>query len=119
MARLGGDEFVLVFRLDADYYAVDVLADELHKAFEVPINLGEVSVRAGGAVGFAESPGCTAELDELLGAADAAMYSAKRKGCCLAIYREEDDGPPVRAPRAPIRTRDHRVPPPGAEVRSR
>jgi diguanylate cyclase len=81
VARLGGDEFVVLLRGPAD--EVGRFAEELARrvvgVLGRPFTLDPVTVRISSSVGVASSgPGHTA--DELLQAADGAMYQAKRSG---------------------------------------
>lgn len=78
VARLSGDEFVVVVPT-ADPEAVDALQARIHEAMAPPARLPdgtlvETSVSIGAAV---TQPGLSAE--EVLAAADAAMYVAKRR----------------------------------------
>ena len=83
VARLGGDEFVIVCPSDADAPDGDAvaqnLAGRLLEVLAAPIEIGERSCTVTASIGIAtvseqQSP------TEALGAADAAMYRAKRSG---------------------------------------
>ena len=83
VARLGGDEFVIVCPSDADApdgeAVAEGLAGRLLKALAAPVEIGERSCTVTASIGIAtvseqQSP------TEALGAADAAMYRAKRSG---------------------------------------
>jgi diguanylate cyclase (GGDEF)-like protein len=77
VARLGGDEFAVLVE-PADY--VDVVSDRVLQALEEPFDLpGEGPTRVTGSVGIAVA-GPEDSADELLAAADVAMYAAKRQG---------------------------------------
>lgn len=79
VARLGGDEFVVV--LDgADDEAAAGAAASLIEALQSPFVLDGADVYARVSVGVAVYPRDGDDLDSLLGAADEAMYSAKREG---------------------------------------
>ncbi|SDG45172.1 diguanylate cyclase (GGDEF) domain-containing protein [Lentzea fradiae] len=78
VARLGGDEFgVLVDGGDADELGAR-LRDALAPPHEVHGRAYRVHASIGVAQRFSHDPAVTA--DDLLGAADAAMYAAKRRG---------------------------------------
>ena len=82
LARLGGDEFALLLAdLPADEARriVDVVTGHMTSALDEPIPVpggGPVPIRA--SIGAGVHPDDGASLDELLRAADAAMYAVKR-----------------------------------------
>ncbi|XUJ34759.1 diguanylate cyclase domain-containing protein [Bradyrhizobium japonicum] len=87
VARMGGDEFVAL----VDGLTPDMALEMGHRLIsEVAISYelgGEVRASVGASVGIAMSPDHGAEVEELLGVADAALYEAKSGGksrCCLA-----------------------------------
>jgi len=79
-ARLGGDEFgiLLVGIPDAAYAAT--VADRLLAALDVPIGVAGRIVSVGASIGIAIDAATMASVDDLLGAADIAMYGAKASG---------------------------------------
>ena len=91
-ARLGGDEFAVV--LEQPVIASDAQAklESLVLRLQEPYRLqlqdhGEVEVRIGASVGIALHPGHGGAVDDLVRAADRAMYAAKGQGkgrCVLA-----------------------------------
>jgi diguanylate cyclase (GGDEF)-like protein/PAS domain S-box-containing protein len=80
LARFGGDEFVAVLPDLKDGLLLSVLMKRLLQACSVPLNLGDVSVSVSASIGVALFPSDAASPEELLRAADAAMYIAKREG---------------------------------------
>lgn len=104
-ARLGGDEFAVLLRFSARDHVTGSVSDALASLVDRPVAMCGIHVRL--SVGYAAVPASEADLGALLGKADVAMYRAKRAGGGLSAYHEVVDGPPVRAPRPPIRTRDH------------
>lgn len=89
VARLGGDEFVIIFEdlpgdgLAATEKLMTRLVDEF-AAHSYPFEGQAIEVRA--SMGAAIYPTLTNNKDELLRAADAAMYTAKRMpGSCFKI----------------------------------
>ncbi len=80
LARLGGDEFIVLLpELDTARHAVHV-AERLIEANARPYRHGDIQLRVGTSIGISLYPvdGVTAE--ELMEAADAAMYQAKAAG---------------------------------------
>src|SRR5213078_406370 len=80
VARLGGDEFaVLLDELQPTDHPLDV-GRRILRSIERPIMLqgGEVVVTA--SIGVARYPDAAGSVDDILKAADTAMYAAKRSG---------------------------------------
>jgi diguanylate cyclase (GGDEF)-like protein len=81
IARLGGDEFVVVIadarELDQIEGTAERLLNEIRREFELP-GYGKVSI--GASIGIAVYPKDGDTLEELLKAADQAMYAAKAAG---------------------------------------
>jgi diguanylate cyclase (GGDEF)-like protein len=76
VARIGGDEFVVIYE-HADEAGALALADRLETAISEPLTLGGVERRLSASIGIAIGHG---EADELIRAADAAVYRAKAAG---------------------------------------
>jgi diguanylate cyclase (GGDEF)-like protein/PAS domain S-box-containing protein len=76
VARVGGDEFVVVYE-HADEAGALALADRLETAISEPVTVGGVERRLSASIGIAIGHG---EADELIRAADAAVYRAKAAG---------------------------------------
>jgi diguanylate cyclase (GGDEF)-like protein len=76
--RLGGDEFVVLLPDITDDEAVSVARRIIARVSE-PFDFAS-SARIGVSVGIAAAPRDGASADELLSAADRAMYDAKRRG---------------------------------------
>lgn len=84
-SRLGGDEFVVVLtNLPAE--AVGVLTDQLLEALDRPIQIDDNRQEIGASVGTATYPGDGGTAEELLQAADIAMYQAKTRGLGQCAY---------------------------------
>ncbi len=80
VARLGGDEFAVLMRSVEDASAAIAVAERILDAVSQPIpNLRE-DVRVGASIGIAIRSTDGIEISTLMREADAAMYSAKRKG---------------------------------------
>lgn len=78
-ARLGGDEFAVVLE-DVDEAGASLVAARVVQALRHPFSLAGQELEMGGSVGVAFSRNGTSTPDELIRAADAAMYEAKRDG---------------------------------------
>jgi diguanylate cyclase (GGDEF)-like protein len=79
MARLGGDEFAIIARYVKTNAALDDLAHCLIKTIREPFELGGFRVRTTISIGIAVSPSDGATADELVVAADLALYAAKER----------------------------------------
>lgn len=78
LARFGGDEFVVLTEGVTPAQA-HALSDRMLAVLDEPFDIGGRTVHVTASVGIATSAVCPPE--ELLQAADAAMYVAKRRGC--------------------------------------
>ncbi|MEN3007876.1 diguanylate cyclase [Pseudothermotoga sp.] len=87
LARFGGDEFVLLV-YDCDEECTKNLAERLIKLIEEPIDLGDGrQIKISANMGVAFYPKDGEELDQLVRAADIAMYHAKRNNALLAFFK--------------------------------
>jgi diguanylate cyclase (GGDEF)-like protein len=77
LARLGGDEFGVIVDCVKSRGALDDLANSLIKAIRTPFDLGGYRVRTTVSVGVAVSPSDGENADDLIVAADLALYAAK------------------------------------------
>lgn len=99
IARLGGDEFALVAHNAADREQLSMLAHRLIESLEQPIKLPGGEVKLGVSIGIASYPQNGQSIDDLLTAADVAMYQAKHQGknrACFSAggHRMTDQGIP-------------------------
>lgn len=79
LARIGGDEFTVLLRNVPDAVVAGQVADRLLLAVDEPFEVPDGEVSVGMSVGVAlAGRGVTA--DDLLSAADAALYACKRSG---------------------------------------
>ena len=78
--RLGGDEFVVVLEGSADPLSTVDLADQLIKAIECPVEIGERAVYVGASAGVSFFCGESWSSELLLEQADLALYKAKADG---------------------------------------
>jgi diguanylate cyclase (GGDEF)-like protein/PAS domain S-box-containing protein len=79
-ARIGGDEFVIVCESISDADEVTALADRVLAAVNESVTCGERSVMLTASIGIATSFTGETGVDEMLRAADMAMYEAKTAG---------------------------------------
>lgn len=81
VARLGGDEFVVTL-LESNLKRATMVAERILESLRLPYDLGnkEAISSISGSIGIAEYPDHAENLDDLLSAADKAMYTAKRRG---------------------------------------
>lgn len=81
LARLGGDEFALIVDGLADSVELAAIAHKLIAALNESITLPRGAVvTVGTSVGGSIYPDCATEMDSLIAAADAAMYTCKAAG---------------------------------------
>ena len=78
VARLGGDEFALLLP-GADLASAQAVAARIGRAFDEPLVLEDHTVDMGAGIGIACWPEHAADADLLLGRAELAMYTAKRR----------------------------------------
>ena len=77
LARLGGDEFAALVPLVRTRAEVEEIAQRLERCLDEPFALEELALTGSASVGIALYPEDGATRDDLLNAADAAMYLAK------------------------------------------
>ena len=77
VCRLGGDEFTVVCRRVDDVRVLGDLAAGITAGLAEPIGVGGHEVRIGATVGIAAAQPGLATIDELVDAADGALYEAK------------------------------------------
>ncbi|MEO0995972.1 MAG: EAL domain-containing protein [Pseudomonadota bacterium] len=80
IARLGGDEFAVLIDAVPEPAAIATVAGKLLAAVGAPLTIGGRAVDVTPSIGIATCPDAATELDELLRAADVAMYRAKQGG---------------------------------------
>ncbi|MDX1442634.1 MAG: GGDEF domain-containing protein [Gammaproteobacteria bacterium] len=80
IARLGGDEFIVLFEDVASRADVPLLANRLLEQFRKPLPAAGRLVSVAASIGVAVHPGDGSAPEQLLQAADRAMYAAKRRG---------------------------------------
>jgi diguanylate cyclase (GGDEF)-like protein len=77
LARLGGDEFAVLLPLVRNRAKVEEIAQRLEHSFDEPFIIEGQTLHGAASVGIALYPKDGATKDDLLSAADAAMYTTK------------------------------------------
>ena len=80
VARLGGDEFAVVIEDLADRDDATRVAERILLALAQPVTVADRDVDLGASIGVAVAGGELCDADELVRAADLAMYAAKAGG---------------------------------------
>jgi diguanylate cyclase (GGDEF)-like protein len=78
VVRFGGDEFVVLIERIADRRDVHAVVGRIHAALEAPITLPEGNVQLSVSIGIAEASPLHRSPEDLLAAADRAMYESKK-----------------------------------------
>jgi diguanylate cyclase (GGDEF)-like protein len=79
VARFGGDEFAILVDQVSDYRDVLAVAQRVHEANEVPLEVGDRSFMIRASIGISLHEGERNTPESLLRDADVAMYEAKRR----------------------------------------
>jgi diguanylate cyclase (GGDEF)-like protein/PAS domain S-box-containing protein len=80
VARLGGDEFVLVIVEAPDAAQLANLVERVRHSVSAPIVVGDKEILPGASIGVSMFPQDGRKVDQVMRAADAAMYHAKTLG---------------------------------------
>jgi diguanylate cyclase (GGDEF)-like protein len=90
VARLGGDEFVIVLPDVASPNDAQLVAMKIQSALSVPFALGTdiASAQVGVSIGIALFPTHGGTAEDLVNAADRAMYAAKQAGKGRYLFAE-------------------------------
>jgi len=109
IARIGGDEFAILCE-GIDERGATAVANRVASALDSPIRVGERDLRMTASIGIVLTDDAERGAEALLGAADAAMYMAKRAGGARYVIAGEasaDDpwpSTPVERPPFPAST---------------
>ncbi len=79
VARIGGDEFAMVFE-DMDKYESAITAQQIKQEIRKPINIDQYEVTASVSIGISMYPDSGSNVEDIIKAADVAMYEAKESG---------------------------------------
>lgn len=88
LARLGGDEFTVLIRQPVKSTRSTELAEAVIETIAVPFVLRNGTGEVTASIGVAQSPDPGVGPDELIGAADKAMYYAKKLGKNCIVYAD-------------------------------
>ncbi|OAI20694.1 diguanylate cyclase [Methylomonas lenta] len=80
IARLSGDEFVILCEQLEQPTSISSLAERINQVLRHPFKLDDQQIYLSGSIGIAVGHGSTHSADDLLRAADTAMYEVKQKG---------------------------------------
>ncbi len=99
-SRIGGDEFTVVIEDYAEPKSVGIYARRLLTLLSQEIELDGVLIDSGASIGVACYPKDATDLEDLVRAADRAMYHAKASGgrCVSSSSELEDDDGEMAAP---------------------
>ena len=89
IARLGGDEFVILIDSINPEYAAQ-LAQKILEQLRLPVAIGDEHLTVTGSIGIAVFPDNGTNSQELMRAADMAMYTAKSEGRNRFHFYAED-----------------------------
>ena len=78
LARLGGDEFAVLVECTDNDNALEEIAYRVNRCFEDPFAIEGLNLNGSASIGIAAFPDDGLTRDDLLNAADAAMYLSKR-----------------------------------------
>jgi diguanylate cyclase (GGDEF)-like protein/PAS domain S-box-containing protein len=87
VARVGGDEFVVLMHPVAGPAAATAAGRRFARTLDAPVEVGSDSVQIRGEVGVALFPEHGDSVQDLLAAADAAMYRLKTNGGDVMLFR--------------------------------
>jgi diguanylate cyclase (GGDEF)-like protein len=85
LARLGGDEFAILVPHVHSRAIMEEISRRLSSCFVSPVVIDEHSLPGSASIGIALYPDDGGTSDELLKAADAAMYEKKKNGAALRM----------------------------------
>lgn len=90
-ARVGGDEFLVLLDDVSGDEAALAAADRINAALQLPFTVDARPFTTAASVGVARGPGDFGSADEIVAAADSAMYDAKGMGRGACVLFEATD----------------------------
>ncbi|MFN3017112.1 putative bifunctional diguanylate cyclase/phosphodiesterase [Vibrio coralliilyticus] len=88
IARIGGDEFVIIC-LDSNEASAKALAKEIDVELRKPFAIDGFELSTGAVIGLSEFPRHGDDAEQVIHAADVAMYWAKKSGHLVACYDDK------------------------------
>ncbi len=88
VARLGGDEFAILLRGDDSDTRSMAVAESILRESVLPLAVGPVDLHVAMSIGIAHFPNHTTSAEDLLQAADVAMYRAKSSRSGYAVFEQ-------------------------------
>jgi diguanylate cyclase (GGDEF)-like protein len=89
-ARVGGDEFLVLLDDVASKQAAAIVAGRIVEKLRAPYRIGRRQLIATASIGVALGPDGLGTTDDMIAAADAAMYDAKRQGGGRCVFYKEE-----------------------------
>lgn len=90
IARMGGDEFAILLSQIEDYKDAGVVAQNIRRTIECPIEIDNNRIYTSFSIGIACYPFAAIDADELMRKADIAMYRAKELGKNQLCYFSDE-----------------------------
>lgn len=79
VGRLGGDEFIVVLHLVGNVHSAATVAQHILDALSHPFEIGSLDLSISACIGISKFPQHGTDVDELVHAADLAMYQVKHE----------------------------------------
>lgn len=92
LCRIGGDEFAVLLTRPESVTASHVVAGDMLKALDHPVEVGDQEITIGASIGISKYPELASDYITLLQQADSAMYVAKREGKNRAVMYSHEIG---------------------------
>jgi len=80
VCRMGGDEFIVVRTVKSDQNELETIAEDILAVLDEPVKIFGVTLQIKSSIGIARCPKDADSAEELLIAADLALYDAKNQG---------------------------------------
>jgi diguanylate cyclase (GGDEF)-like protein/PAS domain S-box-containing protein len=90
VCRFGGDEFIVALHLSKQKTVESKVADNILRSLAEPFRIQQHEIHLSASIGISSFPSDGESPDELIGAADTAMYHAKNRGGDAFEYYEGD-----------------------------